>query len=93
VERIHTTESKRSKADKKLAEAHSRVIARWHPEAVKGLHDSLQCDSLYRPLDPSDLEAQFIAEVKHEAKKVEVEPVVETFDGARVVVDWQPSPV
>ena len=85
--------AERNRSDKKLAEAHSRVLARWHPEAVKALHDSVQHDPLYRPLAPSDLEAQFLREVEREVEKVELEPVTETFAGAKVVVDWQPSRV
>lgn len=67
--------SDRAKEVKKLVRAHIRVLAHWHEEAAKSLSTPVIEDPLYKPLSPSDLEAEFYAERREALGNIELEPV------------------
>lgn|GEM_PF-4335270 len=64
----------RAKEVKKLVRAHIRVLAHWHDEEVKSLATPVVEDPLYKPLSPSDLEAEFYRERKAALSDIELEP-------------------
>ncbi|ELZ93563.1 hypothetical protein [Haloferax volcanii] len=70
-----TPTDSRAKEVKKLVRAHIRVLAHWHDEEVKSLSTKVVEDPMYKPLSPSDLEAEFYAERREALGDIELEPV------------------
>lgn len=61
---IDPYEAKHRKAAKELTEAHERVREMWTDERLDRLSPPVRSEPLYRPLDPSDVEREFIDDVR-----------------------------
>lgn len=84
-------ELERKKHDLKVIRAHELVRENWTEGKLERVSDEVRGNPLYRPVDITGVDEEFIAEVDERRSDLEAEPVRDTLNryGRRIHTGWE----